>query len=109
MDQRLELQARLESICGHVYYQPPSSVSMKYPCIRYSMKEPEDIYADNGRYLTVRKYLAIVIDRDPDSRIPKQVLAAFRYSRMGTPYTADNLNHFPITIKDIHREDVNHE
>ena len=108
MDQRLDLQERLEAICANVYYQPPKSVSMKYPCIRYSMKAPEDIWADNGRYLTVREYLAIVIDRDPDSQIPKQVLAAFRYSSMGAPYTADNLNHFPITIKDIQWEDVNH-
>lgn len=109
MGQRLELQARLEEICPNVYYQPPKNVAMQYPCIVYKLKGIDDTYASNDRYLTVNEYEAVVIDRDPDSQIPRAILTAFRYSRFSSHYTADNLHHFALTIKDIHREDVNHE
>ena len=38
MKTRLELQNKLEELLGfrHVYYQPPESVKMEYPAIRYS-------------------------------------------------------------------------
>lgn len=106
MDQRLKIQGKLETLCDHVYFQPPESIRMKYPCIVYKSRGGDDNYADNDRYLTVDEWEAVVVDRDPDSRIPRAVLAAFRYSRRGQPYTADNLHHFPITIKTIYEEDI---
>ena len=39
MGTRLELQNKLEELLGsrHVYFQPPESVKMEYPAIKYSM------------------------------------------------------------------------
>ena len=48
MGTRLELQSKLEELigCKHVYYQPPKSVKMEYPAIRYSKKSIAVDHAD---------------------------------------------------------------
>ena len=55
MDKRLKLQSNLEKLLGskHVYYQPPASLKMEYPCIRYSKSTIDSKNADNSKYATV--------------------------------------------------------
>lgn len=93
MDRRPDLQTLLESICKNVYFQPPQSVVMKYPCIRYNLYDVNNVHADNKVYLQHRGYQITVIDRDPDSEIEKSVsmLDGIRFNRA---YQADNLNHW---------------
>ena len=82
----------------NVYFQPPASFNMSYPCIRYSPSEPDQKYADNRYYTKTNRYDGIVIDRDPESKIPDKILEHFSRCKLGNPYVADNLNHFPFTI-----------
>jgi hypothetical protein len=35
MASRLQLQALLEGVTEHVYFQPPTNLEMQYPCIMY--------------------------------------------------------------------------
>ena len=94
MAPRLDLQAiftvNLES--DNVYFQPPPSVRMDYPCIVYHRDYELTNYADYIPYKRRKRYLVTVIDRDPDSGIPDKVasLPLCVYDRF---YTADNLNH----------------
>lgn len=44
------------------YFQPPSSVKMKYPAIVYALDDIENTFANNGVYLSERKYSVTVID-----------------------------------------------
>lgn len=94
MDRRLELHELLCELLGsrNVYFQPPASKVMVYPCIRYTLYDINNIYADNLVYLQKVGYEIIVIDRDPDSEISKRVskISGIRFNRF---YTADNLNH----------------
>jgi hypothetical protein len=94
MDRRLELHELLCEALGsrNVYFQPPASKVMVYPCIRYKLYDINNIYADNLVYLQKVGYEIIVIDRDPDSEIVKRVskISGIRFNRF---YTADNLNH----------------
>ena len=94
MAQRLELQALLVSISelDNVYFQPPPSVIMKYPCIVYRRDYELVNHADDIRYKHMKRYLVTVIDRDPDSGILDKIaeLPMCTYDRF---YTADNLNH----------------
>lgn len=94
MSRRLELQTLLEETLGsrNVYFQPPESVKMKYPAIVYGLEDIENSFADDGVYLSQRKYLVTVIDGDPDSEIVGKVaiLPTCRYNRH---YETDNLNH----------------
>ena len=94
MGGRTELQTLLETLLGseNVYFQPPSSVEMNYPCIVYRRDDSSEKRANDKLYLHKQRYQVTVIDRNPDSLIPNKVLSlplcAFdRY------YTADNLNH----------------
>lgn len=82
---------------NHLYFQPPASVKMCYPCIRYSRTHILNKYADNNPYHQGHSYEVIVIDPDPDSEIVTRVslLPQIRHDRH---YTADQLNHDVFTI-----------
>ena len=96
---RLELQQKLLDILGtsNVYYQPPSSVVMQYPCITYSRDRTDSVHADNGAYRSVRRYTVMVIDRNPDTDIPDKILQ-LPMSSHSRSYVANNLNHFVIDL-----------
>lgn len=100
MADRLDLQIELEEILGNrnVYFNPPESLKMKYPCIRYSLESPDIKRADDRVYVYTRRYEGVVIDPDPDSVIPESILKAFPMCSLGSHYPADNLNHFPFTL-----------
>jgi hypothetical protein len=92
MVQRTFLQAALEGITPHVYFQPPSNVSIQYPCIVYSRDRARTKYADNSVDHCMLAYQVIVIDRNPDSAIFDKV-ARLKTSVFDRHYVADNLNH----------------
>jgi hypothetical protein len=96
---RLELQTLLETILGsrNVYYQPPSSIQMKYPAIVYSRSDIKSVMADDMVYITENVYDITVIDKNPDSNVVAQIakLSRCRYDRH---FVSDNLNHDVFTI-----------
>ena len=100
MERRLDLQRELCEVLGsnNVYFQPPPSITLKYPCIVYSLDRIQSTRANNSIYKADRKYSITVIDRNPDSEIPKRILASFRMCEFETAYTAENLNHFHFSI-----------
>lgn len=99
MASRLELQTMLEEILGskEVYYEPPESIKMEYPAIRYSKAKPDNKFADNKAYLKHTRYEITVIDRMPDNPVIDKLLE-LPYCSYDRPYTADNLNHDVLTI-----------
>lgn len=99
MATRLELHSKLVELLGseNVYYQPPESVKMQYPAIRYSRKDIESEYANDTKYLNHNKYELIVIDRKPDNEVIDKLLQ-LPYCSYDRPYVADNLNHDVLTL-----------
>lgn len=96
---RLTLQTELEELLGskNVYYQPPESLKMEYPCIRYSKSEIRDIYANNKKYISSDVYDLVVISKKPDNPVIKKLLE-LPYSEFDRHYVSDNLNHDIIRI-----------
>lgn len=94
MAQRLDLQAALVSLLGsgNVYFQPPPSLKMQYPCIVYNRDDAVTDFAGNKPYSHRKQYLVTVIDSNPDSLIPDKV-AALPLCIFDRFYTANNLNH----------------
>jgi len=92
MGQRLQLHQLLEDLAPNVYFQPPTNVQLKYPCIVYHRDFATTLFADNDPYKQTLRYMVTVIDRDPDSDIPAKV-AALRMSAFNRFFTADELNH----------------
>lgn len=97
---RLELQEELEEVLGsrNVYYRPPESVKIKYPCIIYDRDNDRIRFADDGRYLSHKRYSLTVIDPDPDSKIPESILEHFRMCSHVRSYTSNNLNHDVLNL-----------
>lgn len=95
MKTRESLNGELKKILGNdnVYFQPPESIKIKYPCIIYSLKDMNITNANNRKYLRNRKYELMLIDKDPDSVYVDKILN-FQYCRLGNIYTIDSLNHF---------------
>lgn len=96
---RLEFHEVLCSLIGNrnVYFQPPASVRMKYPCLVYSLSDVDNKKADDISYLTSKQYSVTAIDTDPDSDIWEKLIE-LPYSRLNRTYTADNLNHWVVTV-----------
>lgn len=94
MAPRLSLQTLLTALLGssNVYFQPPPSLAMNYPCIVYKRDDVNTEFADNKPYKHKKRYQVTVIDRDPDSVIPDKV-AALPMCVFDRFFTADNLNH----------------
>ena len=94
MAPRSELQTLLVDLLGseHVYFQPPPTIQMVYPCIVYRRDSADTDFADNITYAHRKRYLVTVIDRNPDSDIPAKV-AALPSCVFDRYYAADNLNH----------------
>lgn len=94
MAPRSELQTLLKAILGsdNVYFQPPSSIQLSYPCIIYNRDRIDTDHADNKPYKQRTRYQITVIDSNPDSTIHEKVgeLPLCSYDRF---YTADKLNH----------------
>lgn len=99
MGSRLALHELLEAVEGvkQAYFQPPPSKVMEYPAIVYSQDGEDAEYADNELYRHKKRYLVVVIDRDPDSSIPDRV-RRLPYASFSRKYVVDNLNHFAFSI-----------
>lgn len=80
-----------------VYFQPPSTIKMTYPCIVYKLDDIESEFGDNTPYKFEKRYQLTVITKDPDSDIPDRV-AALPMCKMSRMYTADNLNHYVFEL-----------
>lgn len=97
---RLPFQTILENLVdtgGKVYFQPPATMNMTFPCIRYTRERLDGTNADNGTYTTHKAYNVIYISRDPDSDVPDK-LRMLPMSRFIREYTVDNLHHSVFTI-----------
>ena len=77
MSRRLKLHSILCGILDcpergkecRAYFQPPASVSMKYPAIVYALNGKDKRHADDRVYLSSNRYSVTVIDSNPDSDI----------------------------------------
>ena len=96
---RSELSVLLRETLGssHVYFQPPESIKMTYPAIVYALDGIKTVHADDGVYLSHRRYSVTVIDKNPDSILVEKMLA-LPYCSFNRYYTSDHLNHFVFTL-----------
>lgn len=94
MGRRADLHEILCGIVGsrNVYFQPPETIKMVYPCVVYGRSGIDTKFANDLPYGHVNEYTITVIDRDPDSLIPSKIsdIPTCRFDRH---FTSDNLNH----------------
>lgn len=99
MRKRLSLQKILEEALGsrNVYFQPPESFRLQYPCIIYERNSGVPYHSNDELYNYIKSYTITVIDQNPDSEIPDK-LEKLRYCDMDRFFITDNLNHWVFTI-----------
>ena len=99
MRNRIQLQRLLEKILGtrNVYFQPPESLKLKYPCIVYSKSNEDVRFADDTKYLKKDVYDITIIDRNPDSEIP-DAISELKYCSFDRYFVSDNLNHYSYRL-----------
>lgn len=97
---RIELQQLLEAVLGsrNVYFQPPEDMKLQYPCIIYFKTSLPIRYANDKMYNKMQGYTMTVVDKDPDSEIPFDILNNFKYCRIDSFYKSGNLNHTKLTL-----------
>lgn len=101
---RLKLHAKLYELIGpnKVYFQPPESDQISYPCIIYSLNNVSAVLADNTMYGYNDCYTVTYITKDPDTDIRIKILEKFQCSKFDRYYSSDNLHHFVFKIYDIY-------
>lgn len=95
MGQRLDLDTLLKGILGGdaVYFQPPSSTTMQYPCIVYNRDTAETAYADNKPYRFTFKYQVTLISKSPNTEETLKKIAALPTCIHDRFFRINNLNH----------------
>lgn len=99
MGRRLELHEVLVSLLGsrNVYFQPPPTEKMRYPCIVYQRTRMDIKSANDLSYSNTIGYTITLIDANPDSLILEKI-ARLPMCRFDRHFTADNLNHDVFTL-----------
>lgn len=99
MRSRLTLHEDLVAVLGsrYVYFQPPESIKLHYPCIIYERYDISSVYADDDVYLDPRQYRVTIVDANPDSEIVNR-MAKFKTARFIRHTVVDNLNHDTFNI-----------
>lgn len=82
---------------NNVYFEPPESVKIKYPCIIYGLDDVYSNRADNISYKTTRLYQITCIGKDPDTDIPDKILELEK-SSFERRFKSDNLIHDVIRL-----------
>lgn len=97
VQKRRELHTSLTTILGssNVYFQPPSNITMKYPCFVYNRSSPYTINADDQTYLLRGHYSLTYIDSNIERAMAMQtkLLKSFEHISVERSFTSENLNH----------------
>ncbi len=81
----------------NIYYQPPETIKLKYPCVIYKLNNFNTIYANDNPYISTKRYTITIIDKDPCSVIPEKV-QKLQMCSFDRTYVADNLNHWVFNL-----------
>lgn len=100
MASRLNLHEELCNILGsrNVYYDPPESVKLKYPCIVYALDGMDKHNANDLRYNSTNRYQVTLMESSPDSAYQDKILDRFPMASFDRSYPANNLHHQVYTI-----------
>ena len=97
---RIELQEKFEELLGsrNVYFQPPESIKLKFPCIIYNLSSMQNNNADDMPYIKNKRWFVTIVDKDPESDIYERMIDEFQMCTLDRTGVVDNLNHWYLTL-----------
>lgn len=96
---RASLQKELELICGaNVYFQPPETLTLKYPCAIYQIADAPSVYADGIKYnQAIRFQITYVTKKAMDDAVEKMLRNPFfNFQRF---FASAGLNHYVFSTE----------
>ena len=102
---RLAIQAKLQSFLPSgkkVYFQPPSSVSLTYPCIIYFRHRGESFHSVNRPYVYIPIYDVQVIETDPECPVSQAIGKQLEGSRYDRGWEEESLYHNNFVVNYYH-------
>ncbi len=99
-EKRKELGRLLKEVTGieNIYFEPPSSITLKYPCLIYKRESGDPRYADNKLYRFMVRYQLMHIKKNPDDTLVEELPMRLKNCRYDRTYDADTLNHDVYTL-----------
>lgn len=100
MNSRLELQSKLEALLGseNVYFQPPETMKLSYPCIVYELSAKDVPRANDDIYQIHNRYTVTFIGLPADTDLLDRTLHYFKYCSFDRRFIAANMYHDVFTI-----------
>lgn len=100
MASRLKLQEEFVNLFPgkKVYFQPPESLKLEYPCVIYELSNNKQDFADDSTYLSQRSYTVTIIDRNPDSILWEIAIKHFEMCSFNRYFVSNNLNHYVLNL-----------
>ena len=92
---RVELHEELVKFLGsnNVYFRPPESKKINYPCIIYDVRAGDSQFADNRTYIFHRIYDVQIIHKEADTDLIERFAYTFPKSKFDRSFKVNNLNH----------------
>lgn len=100
MGNRIELHTLISSVMPEgvtVYFQPPNSINLQFPCVIYSRTGKAENFAGNELYNSKYEYSVLVISRDPDNDLSEQ-LVKIPFTSYDRRYEANGLYHDVVKL-----------
>ena len=100
LNNRLKFHQVLINALGEgykVYFQPPETLQMTYPCVVYHRRYLDSVKADNIKYLKNTQYQVVLVSRDPDDEAISK-LDDIKNSRYISHSVVDGLYHDAFEI-----------
>ena len=97
-DRRIKLHAQLVEILPNVYFNPPESVKLRYPCIVYNRSDVDIDFADDMAYKPIVRYSLTIIDLNPDSTYYMKVIEKFAGCNYVQHFNKEGLSHDVIEL-----------
>lgn len=100
MGTTLDLQNELKSLLGsdNVYFQPPSTTRMHYPCFVFERGSGSQMTANNRNYLFTKRYTVTYIGNESDPDMIDEVVRHFQMCKYDRHFVKDNLHHDVFSI-----------
>lgn len=100
---RVDIQSMLEDFQKalnekpSVYFQPPDSAKLSYPCFIYSYSDVNVLHSDGDAYLKSEEYVVKYITKKADPKMFDALLRlnSFRFDRH---YLGDGLHHYSFVL-----------
>lgn len=81
----------------YVYFQPPETVKLTYPCFVYSYSDVVIRYANDSPYLKSEEYIVKYITKKADPPMLDSLLK-LQSLRFDRHFIADNLHHYSFVL-----------